>query len=389
MGAPDSGRGLLHTPLGAGRLYARTGDCRLWLFDAQAAMLWDLHANGLNAAQLTELVAERFGLAPARVRDSIDNQLRQWRQAGLLDTRPELATCANNNPTLEEATPTSYSLSAAWRLWVADRAVGLNVADAAIRQRLRPWFPYAATEDCSGPVDHGLNLSGHARDWRLSRDGQPVAVGHTLDAALLAILTALTGLACRPAECLLIVHGAGLLTPDRRGLLLVAPGGSGKTTLAAALNADGLALLHDDVVPVDLHGRLLALGTPMALKAGSWPILASRRPELASWPVTQRHDQPVRLLPPLGQAPRNPVAPAALLFPGHRPGAPLLRERLSAEQALQGLVNSETVTRDLSQAKLERLARWVESVPAWSLTYPDLGQGLAGVRAILADTAPP
>ena len=68
MGAPDSGRGLLHTPLGAGRHYARTGDCRLWLFDAQAAMLWDLHASGLNAAHLTELVSERFGLAPARVR---------------------------------------------------------------------------------------------------------------------------------------------------------------------------------------------------------------------------------------------------------------------------------------------------------------------------------
>ena len=45
------------------------------------------------------------------------------------------------------------------------------------------------------------------------------------------------------------------------------------------------------------------------------------------------------------------------------------------------------VIRDLTQAKLEALARWVTRVPAWRLIYPDLESGLAGVRGLLAQGA--
>ena len=376
---------LLSTPLGTGRLYARPGDSRLWLLDAPATVLWDLHARGLNAKQLAELVAERFGLAAATIRGSIDSQLQQWRESGLLGLSLEAMPVAMDDPFVAVPTPQPLS-GGAWRVRAADRDIGFKVDDPALRQGLAPWLLPAEPDNRADPVDHRLWLSGVSSEWQLSRDGQPVASGETLDEALLAILAALTGLACRPAERLLILHGAGLVTPDGRGLLLAAPGGSGKTTLAAALNADGWPLLHDDVVPIALDGCLIGLGLPIALKAGSWALLARRRPEVASWPVTQRYDQPVRLLPPLGKTPLVPVPPKVLLFPRYRPDAPLHRERLTPEQALQGLLVAETVIHGVTQAKLEWLARWVESLPAWSLTYSDLDQSLAGVHAILAET---
>jgi hypothetical protein len=248
------------------------------------------------------------------------------------------------------------------------------VAAADLRATLRDWFgPVGAT----GTVEHALALQGPPDAWRLTLDGAARASGSDADAALVAIVSALTDLGCRPAERLLVVHGAGLVQPDGRGLLLVAPGGSGKSTLAAALDAAGYGLLSDDVVPVTRDGALLGLGLPLCLKPGSWPVLAARRPDLTQTPPVQRFGQPVRYLPPRTPTPPWPVTSARLVLSRWRPGVPLAAEPLSPEAALHGLVAAEAMFRDLTQAKLSALARWLEGLPAWRLTYPDLDQARA------------
>ncbi|MFB1490469.1 MULTISPECIES: PqqD family protein [unclassified Thiocapsa] len=173
-------------------------------------------------------------------------------------------------------------------------------------------------------------------DWRLARDGDTVERGRGLDTALLATLTALSHLGCRPAEQLIVLHGAGLVAPDGQGLLLVAPDGSGKTTLAAALNAAGFALLSDDVVPVTPAGDLLGLNLPLCLKPGSWPMLTPFRPDLEQAPVVARFGQRVRFVPARGPAVTGPVRPVCLLLPRYAPEAAACVAPLSPVQALQG-----------------------------------------------------
>ncbi len=204
----------------------------------------------------------------------------------------------------------------------------------------------------------------------------------------MATLRTLTELGCRGGERLLVVHGAGLVLPDGRGLLLVAPGGSGKTTLAAALNADGLGLLGDDVVPVTPDGRLVGLGLPLCIKPGSFSVLASRRPDLERASTVMRLGQPVRFLPPRGQRVAHPVASTLRLFPSHRPGEAPRVAPLSPAQVLQGVVEAEAVIRDLTQAKLEALALWAEAGSAYSVSYPDLETGLEIVEGLLKGRIP-
>jgi hypothetical protein len=238
------------------------------------------------------------------------------------------------------------------------------------------------------PSEPLLSLRGSIDDWVLYTNDHALEHGQGRDAALLAVLRELTEHACRAADRMLVVHGAGLVGPDGGGMLLIGPGGSGKTTLAAALNAEGWPLLHDDVVPVNLDGRLFGLALPLTLKAGSWPILQPLRPDLIEMPIRQRLGQPVRLLRPRGQPPAEPIATGALIFPRYQPGTSAQLQRLSPEAALQGLIEAEAVIRCLTQDKLERLARWLESAPTWSLTYPDLASGLAGIRAIQSQARP-
>ncbi len=233
-------------------------------------------------------------------------------------------------------------------------------------------------------VDHALHLHGRIEGWRLTCDGDTLDGGQGLDAALVATLAALTELGCRPAERLLVLHGAGLVSAGGQGLLLITPGGSGKTTQATALNAQGFGLLRDDVVPLTLAGELLGLNLPLCLKAGSWPVLLGCRPDLGTAPPVQRYGQTVRFLAPLTPAVTQPVPTALILLTGYQPGQAPAVVPVPPAAALQGLLAAEAVIRDLTQAKLEALASWVTRVPAWRLTYPDLESGLAGVRGLLA-----
>ena len=61
--------------------------------------------------------------------------------------------------------------------------------------------------------------------------------------------------------------------------------------------------------------------------------------------------------------------------------APSLRQ-MSPQQALQGVIEAESIIKNLTQAKLEALAGWVGSAPAHALAFPDLGAGLAMVHEV-------
>ena len=373
---------MLRAPLGQSQLLARPGDWRLWLLNAEAACLWEWHRAGVDAEALAERLSRQAGLTPASAREQIDTLLRDWRRSGLLGQAapldPEEAAWGIS-PLSDPCPPWPTDTLA---LGIGDVRLGLWIEDAPLRQSL---WPFIAPLQCNTSSTAGslLSLHGSSDNWALQWNHEGLETGRGSDTAVLAVLRELTERACRAVERLLVVHGAGLVGPDGSGVLLIAPGGSGKTTLAAALNAEGLPLLHDDVVPVTLDGELLGLGLPIILKAGSWPILHPLRPDLNKMPIRQRLGHPVRLLPPQGQPVTRPVPLGALVFPRYQPGAPAHVERLTSEAAFQGLIEAEAVIRQLTQEKLERLARWIESAPAWSLTYPDLASGIAGMRRIL------
>ena len=374
----------MQTSLGHSRLLARPGERRLHLIDPTGALLLDLYREGWTPETLADLLAERFGLTSASAHAYVEAQMQRWQDAGLLDaiaeTKGTWPLDSADDPLWPAPRPRPLT-PGTWALRVADRRLGLRVSDPDLRATLRDWLAPAANLH---EIDHDLVLAGPPAVWRLTLDGIDLERGAGRDTALVATLSTLTELGCRPAERLLVIHGAGLVAPDGRGLLLVAPGGSGKSTLTAALDAQGFGLLSDDVVPGTLDGDLLGHGLPLCLKAGSWPVLTRHRPELAQVPSVARCGQQVRFLAGTGGPARGPVRAACCLFPRYDPGHPGAVERLSPEQTLQGIIAAEAVVRDLTQTKLEALARWVSDLPAYAIRYPDLDRGLALVADLLA-----
>lgn len=80
------------------------------------------------------------------------------------------------------------------------------------------------------------------------------------------------------------LHAAAVATADR-ALLLAAPSGTGKSTIAWLAHRAGLHLLSDDRVWVQLHPTLHIWSAPRPLRF--LPTAADRFPELADMPVVE------------------------------------------------------------------------------------------------------
>ena len=375
---------MLQTPFEGGIVLARPGDFRLFLLNPAAAALWQLHTAGLEPAGMVVWLNQRFGLAEYAAQAQVYGLMEHWHQSGLLDPDP-LLPAAPPPPDLPCPAPVpTPPPHGALCLAVAEVPFSLLIDDPALQSALRPAV-HSLHQPPPDTVHHRLHLTGTAADWQLRQEATVAAAGHDLDTAVVMTLSALVELGCQTANRLLVVHGAGLALHDGRGLLLIAPGGSGKTTLAAALNAEGYRLINDDVVPVTPDGQLIALGTPLCLKPGSWPVLAPHRPDLAAAATYQRYGQPVRFLAPRGPRITTPLPPGLLLFPRYQPGSAPGIEPLTPTSVLQNLIAADAVIRNLTQAKLEAIVRWVQTAPAYALTYPDLDSGLALVHQVLAE----
>jgi len=435
---------LLEAKLGAGRVLARTGEWQLYVLNQSASMLWELHEAGWGTEEMASLVEQYFGLDVHSALAQVDSLISQWHQAGLIDakspgipsenrvmpdsgTKPAPADVSGESSgqmpetvatrpysglrmTLNStALPPSHPFAkggtiltggvmpgwkrnhspikpqaACYTLAVAGMCLRLAIDDAELARYVAPVVESLIKDDANS-ITHHLHLVGCIANWILLQDGIVKAQGQGTDEALVMTVRTLVESGCRLSERMMVIHGAGLSLGDGVCLLLIAPGGSGKTTLAAALNAAGYGLLSDDVVPVTPGGELVGLGMPLCLKAGSWPVLSSRRPDLAAAATVQRYGEPVRYLPPCGQRVEELLRLGLLLFPRYQPGSIAGFVALTPEDVLQRVVEADAVIRDLTQQKLEAIVRWASSAPAYALTYPDLQSGLELVRVITSN----
>lgn len=392
---------MLQAQLGGVRVLTRPGERRVWVLDAGAAILWDLCAAGLSPETIAVSLAQRFDLDIDTARIYLREHYDSWRSAGLLEQLD--APVGPENPASEPLAPSHFCVfetltasppprgvrpvSGTWWLGIAQQTVAVHPSsDRKFRAILEPLLaPLRISEPPYNrrAIADQLILAGDTDHWRLSINGVEVRAGSGRDIALVATLSALTELGCRTRERLLVLHGAGLVSPEGHCLLLVAPGGSGKTTLAMALEAVGYRLLSDDVVPIGPDGAAFGLGLPACLKTWSLPVLAGCRPDLMDAPEVIRFGQSVRFLPPRNRPVGGALAPDLLLFPEYRPDSAPCCAPLRPEQALQGVIEAQAVIRNLTQGKLEALCGWVSALPAYSLNYSNLADGILLVRSLL------
>ena len=380
--------GWLAAPLADHLVLARPGPQRgqkLLVLDPLAGWIWRSHRAGLSIIEIAELLAARFSLPLPQAHTDIVALLEAWQregEGGIAVTAPAASPIRVENAGLPDPPPTAQTRL----LQLADRRVALLVDDPALAEPLARITRHLDAEP-TALADQNLRLGGTTSGWWLAVDETLIATGDTADEAIARTVFELVELGCNTARRLLVLHAAGVSRAGR-GVVLIGQGGAGKTTLAAALNAEGFDLLGDDVIPVNPDGQLVGIGMSLCLKAGSWPVLASRLLDLDRAPRIARAGQAVCFPPPPGPIARGPMPAGVLLFPRYQPGGKPTLEPLEPVAALQGIIAAGSVIAHLTQDALTALIRWISAIPAFSLTYPDLDHALALIAQRLPIESP-
>lgn len=181
----------------------------------------------------------------------------------------------------------------------------------------------------------------------------------------------------------LLLH-ASTVERDGRALVMTGESGSGKSTLAALLAAAGWRLMGDEFALLDcatglLHGfpRLVSLkNASIAEVERAWPN-GRFGPRLVATPKGDiRHLVPdARAIAAMD----SPAPPALLLFP--RFGAATARRAVPPAETFVRLTQASTNYVALGEPAFATLTRFVGTVPAVAIDYPDTAAALAAVNA--------
>ena len=182
------------------------------------------------------------------------------------------------------------------------------------------------------------------------------------------------------------IHGsAGAL--DEHGVIFPGIGGSGKSTLMAALAQSGWAYWCDDTVPVDTQKRVAPVPLSHCIKSGSWDVLAPYYKGFEKLPVFNRCDKEVRYLVSSPAPPHfsetQPVH--SLVFPLYTPGKPQELLPIPPVEGLQRLVEAQSwISPDPAHAG--EMINWISTIPIYTLKYYSLDWAIIQLNQLARHT---
>lgn len=371
-------------PLGEEQALWPEGGNRLFVLNDTAQIIWEGHHAGLSAVAIAERLARRFAVPTEQAEQDTRMALAQWHQDGLLGGTGHAPQEQQKDDAPERLPPLPLPVAEHdYRL--GGLILRVRLGDTSLSQILLPLLQHLTVASAT-PADTVFDLAPDPSGfgYLLGQDGCVLACNLRQDDSIAHLLYHLLAHPCRKTPTLAMLHAAAVTDGDSC-LIMAAPGGSGKTTLTAALLAEGWDYLGDDMILLsrDEPPRAWPLPGPLCLKAGSWPVLKPYYPNLDTWPVLQRWDQPVRYLPPPQPSPDRDWPIRGLIFPAYQPGHSTTLESLTASAALQLLTAANVRWRlPLTAHDIGVLIGWLNRLPAYRLTYDTLSEAVAAVRIV-------
>ncbi|WEK42553.1 MAG: HprK-related kinase A [Candidatus Sphingomonas colombiensis] len=271
--------------------------------------------------------------------------------------------------------PASFRVGSDWR--------------APIDQLRTLYADYPAS--VGGIPDYSVRLSA-TRPWRrfvrpsvaiagdyMLPDAAPLPLAHGLLAAEMAM-----NLQLALGERRFLLLHAATVERDGRAIVLTGESGAGKSTLAALFAARGWRLMGDEFALVDPEtGLLHAFPRLVSLKNAAIAVVRAALPNAGFGPLMRETPKgDIRHLVPDATAIAamdTPARPALLVFP--RFGFTMDARPVGASEAFVRLTQASTNYVALGERGFDALTRFVSTVPAFALDYPDADAAIAAIEA--------
>jgi len=364
----------------------------IFQLDHAAAFLWCSLAEDCAAADLARDYAQRADIGLDEAMAHLSALIDRWREMGLLAD----STAADDALGARSRAGVRIPLSVSPRRPVTIACRVLN-ADIAVR------FVEPALAALCAPLLDGL-AGPRPRAWnalidirRVERSGaallcpgRPPFNVPDLRELPPAVLATVVRVALQHSADYPAIHAAMVSMPDG-AVVLPAPSGRGKSTLAAGLWSAGFETMCDDTIVLDRETMAASPVIPyICLKSGSWPAIADRLPGLWQHPAYRRPDgMHVRYIRTgTGRALRHAAARHALpvrtlVFPSYDPTRPTEWRSLTTAQALDRLLPCvDPIGHGFDAADIDRLIAWVDGVDRYALSHASVEDGIAAVKEI-------
>jgi hypothetical protein len=374
----------LHLLDDAGMLFNEPAQ-RLYRLNPTATALWCLMAGGLTQSELVPAVAEHLGTSTAVARRWTSSMVRQWRRHGLLAEGPIPTGVRrpNGDDRLASVAPAPRhrrSIHSRRRYRTTAGTLTLGFGSRALAELVHPVLAHLEVEP--GGIETSAEIVAGATGYELRAAGSQVGTCRTLEEAASLVKACLPALVLPCMSYLVAVHAAALARPNGC-VLLPAPAGHGKTTLAMALMAAGWCYLSDDLVLLDRASqRAIPMPFSLALKEGAWPTAVRYFPEVDRAAIHIRADgRRVRYLLPVDWT-LTPTEVRWIVFPRYQPGVATLQPLARAAALDQLFQCCSAIPVALTADDVQRLMAWIDARQCFALAVSDLDQAIAQLNAL-------
>jgi hypothetical protein len=182
------------------------------------------------------------------------------------------------------------------------------------------------------------------------------------------------------------VFHASAVAFGNQGVLISAPQGGGKSTLAALLTASGFDFVADDFVPVSIDKQeICSFPTALTVKKGALKVLSSYYPELRGKETTYNSflKKEMLFLPPPGEQIPWKGKVKALLFPEYNPETDCSLEKADPVSVMNDFIREAWIA-DTEMAASAFLD-WFFAVPCYRLTYSHNQKAIESVKKAMRE----
>ncbi|MFN0071025.1 MAG: hypothetical protein ACKVVP_05990 [Chloroflexota bacterium] len=186
-----------------------------------------------------------------------------------------------------------------------------------------------------------------------------------------------------------VVHAGGVALHGQ-GILFPAASGRGKSTLVAALVAQGFHYINDDAVGFDpTTGRLVTFPKNIAIKKGSLRWLAPMYPEVVTARSYRWEDETVWYLqPPTTAIPLSPPDLKFIVLPRYTAEGPGILAPLSRSSVLPVLLPQLFEPINGANGAVPAALAMLRVAHCYELAYRDARQAADALRELLEATGP-
>ncbi|MEE9339649.1 MAG: hypothetical protein V3U87_16365 [Methylococcaceae bacterium] len=342
---------------------------RIQMLNPLAKMIWQSKKSGISSQTIANEISEVFDIPiELALQDviSINAQL-------MLDlaTKPEESLLLKKTIPLDKKF-SSWQASFAVFFFFPNFTIRVNFDSQVIVDKVKCMLPHI-TGSKTKVIDAELNVISNSDVYLIVKDGVVVEQAESKNYIALMVFHYIVDLASKSNDWLAILHAAGVSWKEH-SIVFPALGGSGKTTLTAALIKHGFDYINDDVIPLMRDtGELIHLPISLSIKSGSWPLLQSLYPDLESLEVFGSQERRIKYLAPPVNSSEQAVYAKNIILLNYKAGVTEKLESVSPAMALQAIVEGESLLRlPLKKEDIAALIKWIKPLGCYRLTYDKL-----------------